>query len=269
MKNKERRKFKGVWIPKDIWLSKKLTPREKFFLVEIDSLDNNARGCYANNRHFSELFHVTGKTSSRIIQTLIEKGLVISKIDRSSGNKRSLTVIPGILEPYPHKCPEGVSPKMSIGSGQKCPEGMDKKGDTPIPQNVQHTIPIPIPNNQMTNTNDNGIGKKLSVKEMELVLENDIKIGQARNDLIDKLHRILRPVELPNHKEKTTISRVVRNIVRLAQNDPENFRFFEEAVRWAEDAANGKARGGIRNANAVFVAKAKRETGFKKQEKIL
>lgn len=34
------RDFKGVWIPKEIWLSTELTLQEKVMLVEIDSLDN-------------------------------------------------------------------------------------------------------------------------------------------------------------------------------------------------------------------------------------
>ena len=33
------RDFKGVWIPKEVWLDDKLSWMEKLFLVEIDSLD--------------------------------------------------------------------------------------------------------------------------------------------------------------------------------------------------------------------------------------
>ena len=36
------RDFKGVWIPKDIWLNENLTMLEKVILIEIDSLDNEA-----------------------------------------------------------------------------------------------------------------------------------------------------------------------------------------------------------------------------------
>jgi len=32
------RDFKGVWIPKEVWINKDLTWMEKLFLVEIDSL---------------------------------------------------------------------------------------------------------------------------------------------------------------------------------------------------------------------------------------
>ena len=42
----QERAFKGIWIPKEIWLSQDLTMQEKIMLVEIDSLDNES-GCFA------------------------------------------------------------------------------------------------------------------------------------------------------------------------------------------------------------------------------
>ncbi len=35
------RAFKGIWIPKEIWLTDDLSTLEKVFLSEIDSLANN------------------------------------------------------------------------------------------------------------------------------------------------------------------------------------------------------------------------------------
>ena len=46
------RKFKGIWIPAEIWKSNFLTMQEKIFYVEIDSLDNED-GCFATNDYFS------------------------------------------------------------------------------------------------------------------------------------------------------------------------------------------------------------------------
>ena len=56
MKN---RAFKGIWIPKEIWLSTDLKVMEKLVLVEIDSLDNE-EGCFASNDHFSKFFSCHG-----------------------------------------------------------------------------------------------------------------------------------------------------------------------------------------------------------------
>ena len=47
MENKNR-DFKGIWIPKDIYLSKELNWTDKLLLIEIDSLDNENH-CMASN----------------------------------------------------------------------------------------------------------------------------------------------------------------------------------------------------------------------------
>jgi len=70
-----KRDFKGIWIPKQIWLNKNLTVMEKLFLVEIDSLDN-ADGCFASNAHFADVFDVTKGRCTQIIRSLEAKKYV-------------------------------------------------------------------------------------------------------------------------------------------------------------------------------------------------
>ena len=84
-----KRKFKGIWIPNYVWLSKDLTLQEKVFLVEIDSLDNNG-GCYASNAYFGKFFGLSTTRVSLVIKSLIEKGYLISNINQEEGNKRLL-----------------------------------------------------------------------------------------------------------------------------------------------------------------------------------
>lgn len=69
------RGFKGVWIPKEVWLDENLTIQEIVFLVEIDSLDRE-NGCYASNQHFSDFFGLSKSRSSEIIKSLESKGYV-------------------------------------------------------------------------------------------------------------------------------------------------------------------------------------------------
>ena len=78
MEEKYRRDFKGVWIPKEIWLNRDLSVMEKLFLVEIDSLDNE-QGCFASNKHFSDFFDISKGRCTQIIKSLEEKGLVSIK----------------------------------------------------------------------------------------------------------------------------------------------------------------------------------------------
>ena len=78
MEEKYQRDFKGVWIPKEIWLNRDLSVMEKLFLVEIDSLDNE-QGCFASNKHFSDFFDISKGRCTQIIKSLEKKGLVSIK----------------------------------------------------------------------------------------------------------------------------------------------------------------------------------------------
>ena len=44
----QNRDFKGIWIPKEIYLSKELNWTDKILLIEIDSLDTEEH-CFAGN----------------------------------------------------------------------------------------------------------------------------------------------------------------------------------------------------------------------------
>tara|TARA_R110002072_G_scaffold215326_9_gene372504 strand:+ start:4896 stop:5270 length:375 start_codon:yes stop_codon:yes gene_type:complete len=74
----KRRDFKGVWIPKEIWLSPDLGVVEKVLLAEISSLDNED-GCWASNDYFAKFLGVSTKTISRGVQSLQDKGYIDSK----------------------------------------------------------------------------------------------------------------------------------------------------------------------------------------------
>lgn len=73
------RKFQGVWIPADIWLDRGLSITEKVMLVEIGSLQDDERGCYASNAHFAEFFGLSISRVSEIISALAAKALIGSK----------------------------------------------------------------------------------------------------------------------------------------------------------------------------------------------
>jgi hypothetical protein len=69
------RDFKGIWIPKEIWLSPTLSLMEKVLFVEIHSLDNE-RGCFASNRYFAEFFGVSPRQIATYVGSLKEKGFI-------------------------------------------------------------------------------------------------------------------------------------------------------------------------------------------------
>ncbi len=75
MPDNENRKFLGIWIPAELWLSSELSLQEKVFLVEINSLDNE-NGCYATNDYFSKFFGLSKNRCSEVIKGLESKGLI-------------------------------------------------------------------------------------------------------------------------------------------------------------------------------------------------
>ncbi len=72
------RDFKGVWIPKEIWLSQDLSLSEKCLFVEIQSLDNEY-GCFASNKHFAKFLGISERQVTRLVKKLEGKGYIKSK----------------------------------------------------------------------------------------------------------------------------------------------------------------------------------------------
>lgn len=70
------RQFKGVWIPAELWLDHSLSITEKVMMVEIGSLQDPVRGCYASNSHFAKFFSLSNSRVSEIISALSARGLL-------------------------------------------------------------------------------------------------------------------------------------------------------------------------------------------------
>ena len=63
------RDFKGIWIPKEIWLIDEINVLEKVLLIEIDSLDNDF-GCIASNEYFANFLGISETRVSQMISNL-------------------------------------------------------------------------------------------------------------------------------------------------------------------------------------------------------
>lgn len=91
------RDFKGIWIPKEIWLDNNLTWSEKMLLVEIDSLATLEKGCIATNEYLSNFFNLSKDRISKLISSLKSKGYIEVKLiyngDTKQIIKREITTI--------------------------------------------------------------------------------------------------------------------------------------------------------------------------------
>ena len=84
----DNRDFKGVWIPKEVWLDTRLNALEKVILTEIDSLDNGEKGCYASNEHLAKFCQCSKTKVSTAIKKLIDCGYIY--VQNFDGRKREL-----------------------------------------------------------------------------------------------------------------------------------------------------------------------------------
>lgn len=69
------RKFKGIWISKKLYFDKRLTPLEKFILIELESLDNE-KGCYASNRYLANFCQCSVPKITQTIKKLSDLGYI-------------------------------------------------------------------------------------------------------------------------------------------------------------------------------------------------
>ena len=105
------RDFKGVWIPKRVFLDERLNAIEKIILIEIDSLDaEDSEGCYASKEYLANFCKCSMTKVSTSISKLIKLGyLYVSKND---GRKRYLKSRLSNSESQDFKKSEPDLPKM-------------------------------------------------------------------------------------------------------------------------------------------------------------
>lgn len=73
----EGRDFKGVWIAKNLYLSREFTPNEKFVLIEIYSLaTGKKKQCYASNKHFADFVGLKENTVKKMLSKFENAGYI-------------------------------------------------------------------------------------------------------------------------------------------------------------------------------------------------
>lgn len=93
------RDFKGVWIPREVWLNVDLSLIEKVFLVEIDSLDRG-KGCFASNQYLADFFQLSRGRVSQIVSKLDENRYINIELKYSGKRvtKRIITINGKLLD---------------------------------------------------------------------------------------------------------------------------------------------------------------------------
>lgn len=83
------RDFKGVWIPKQVFLDERLNAIEKLILAEVDSLDvEGSEGCFASNEYLAKFCQCSVTKVSTSVSKLIKLGYLY--VFKNDGRKRYL-----------------------------------------------------------------------------------------------------------------------------------------------------------------------------------
>ena len=110
MPSSEQRDFKGVWIPRDIWLDDRLSAVEKVLLIEIDSLSGGELGCIKTNETLAEFCQCSVRTVTQGISNLKELGLVY--VESFNGRQRVLRSCLANIARQPSKICEADSQNL-------------------------------------------------------------------------------------------------------------------------------------------------------------
>lgn len=128
------REFKGVWIPREIWLDDRLNALDKIILVEIDSLDNGEDHCHAGNEYMAKFCQCSESKVTKTIAKLIELGYV--KVHSFDGRIRRLRSCIAFCTEQPDKKYDSAEHKIRANNTSNKKENNSisrKRADNEIP----------------------------------------------------------------------------------------------------------------------------------------
>ena len=80
-----KREFKGVWIPKELYLAEGLTWVEKLIILEINSFSANGLPCFVSNDHLATFTQSSNSTIEKAISRLVKEGHITRERKKIDG----------------------------------------------------------------------------------------------------------------------------------------------------------------------------------------
>jgi hypothetical protein len=141
----EIRDFKGVWIKKEIWLNTNLTLIEKVLIVEIDSLDNSERGCFASNEYLAKFVNLSEGRVANIISDLKKRDFIIQLF--FDGRNRGLRT-------NKHKCESSFNENVKAEFTKTVKQPTRKREHNNTVNNTVNNTDYNICENEFSHTED-------------------------------------------------------------------------------------------------------------------
>jgi hypothetical protein len=226
------RDFKGIWIPREIWLSN-LSCQEKCLWAEIHSLfDREQGGCYASNDYLGDFVGVKERRLQEMMSNLKFHGWLVQV--SFDGRRR---IIKAVVPPENFKPDDG-------GAGQRCgkvhPRDAEKctpevSESAPLPyireqsleQSLEH-IPSPLPE-KAANAADVRASESSIPKQKREKAEFSPKVRETANQMLNLLLQYNPVYRPPSDLTKFLVD--VHEIVEKDKQDPEVvLKTFEWAV---------------------------------------
>lgn len=148
MENKKNQ-TKGIWIPEEIKVDKKLDWTNKALLSEIYSLCALPEGCIASDNHFGKLLGIGRTSVNKRVNKLEEIGYITTKnhykgrlcigrtITKGSSVKKH-TVVPQVISGSSHDV-KLVVPAVEVGSSVENTNNTLTNSDLIIQETIQYT----------------------------------------------------------------------------------------------------------------------------------
>ena len=212
----QQRQFKGIWIPKEIWLNKDLTFQEKIILVEIDSYDDGQVGCFATNKHFVNNFGINSSRISQIIQSLQRKNYITITYDFNGKEiiKRYLHIN---RPPYPPK--DGMS-KINIGM-LKNEMGVcqfDKGG---------YVKKLKDNNTNINNTNINNKEERKKETNYDKIINSMVEDEEVKNSIYEFI-KMRKLIKKPMTDRAVTM--LINKLYKLSNNKQIQIKILEQSI---------------------------------------
>ena len=182
------RKFRGIWIPSEIWEHPNLTLQQKVFLSEIDSLSGRS-GCFASNAYFAKFFGLSKSRVSNVISSLEKAGLIhVEMITSDTGRNVEKRIIKPtgydrpIVMKVAHEKPTEAKPEKNTDAIRRIVECLNHVAGT-------NYKPTAVTTKKHINAR---LNEGFTLDDFKIVIANRVRVWS--ND--DKMKQFIRPETL-------------------------------------------------------------------------
>lgn len=223
------RDFKGVWVPREIYLDRSIGAMEKLLWAEIHSLyDRDKGGCYASNEYLAEFMGVKERRLQEMISTLKAKGLIV-QVSFDGRSRVIKAILPqesfdkDIKEDY-----EGAGQgcrKVHLSDAEKCTPRVQNNAPPSLYRDISLEQSIESSPTPSKGPAPSGAEKEKNSSELEISPE----AKQIASEMIKALKRVK-----PDYEPRgVTPVAILTSVDLMLRKDKRSPRLILDVFRWA------------------------------------